>query len=108
MKKRDDKLPIVVKKFSLHGREGWFIQCLPPASRFKREKGGRVVRALVRHRSRRGGKSTWCEGAATVVAWSALSAHCEGDTCEYRFWLEVGEPKIEVAFILPIIMLVGR
>ncbi|RWL99923.1 hypothetical protein [Mesorhizobium sp.] len=34
-------------------------------------------------------KALWRDGAATVVAWSALSAHCEGETREYRFWFEV-------------------
>lgn len=73
MKKRDDKLPIVIKS--------------------SRYTGGKAVSASFVHWSVAEAvevaKVFWCEGAATVVAWSALSAHCEGDTCEYRFWLEV-------------------
>ncbi|RWG83216.1 hypothetical protein [Mesorhizobium sp.] len=34
-------------------------------------------------------KALWRDKAATVVAWSALSAHCEGETREYHFWFEV-------------------
>ncbi|RWA76254.1 hypothetical protein EN836_08365 [Mesorhizobium sp. M1C.F.Ca.ET.193.01.1.1] len=34
-------------------------------------------------------KALWPDEAATVVAWSALSAHCEGEALEYRFWFEV-------------------
>jgi hypothetical protein len=34
-------------------------------------------------------QALWDESAATVIAWCALSAYCDGDTPEYRFWFRV-------------------
>jgi hypothetical protein len=34
-------------------------------------------------------QALWGESAATAIAWCALSAHCDDDTQEYRFWFRV-------------------
>ncbi|MGX5804296.1 hypothetical protein ACWGS9_24045 [Bradyrhizobium sp. Arg314] len=34
-------------------------------------------------------KAFWGNEASTVIAWSALAAHCEGNMPEYGFWFEV-------------------
>ncbi|RRI07671.1 hypothetical protein EH240_00020 [Mesorhizobium tamadayense] len=89
MKKRAGGSPILIESSAFGGEKaGSSNACsmsfhsiakkaAAPRGQWSVTEGAEVARAL------------WRDGAATVVAWSALSAHCEGDTREYRFWFEV-------------------
>ncbi|RRI03091.1 hypothetical protein EH240_11000 [Mesorhizobium tamadayense] len=89
MKKRAGGLPIVTKSSRFRGGKADSFDTRPTSFGSTGNKAVAPCGQWSVAEAVEVAKVLWCDGAATVVAWSALSAHCEGDTREYRFWFEV-------------------
>ncbi|RRI02380.1 hypothetical protein EH240_13055 [Mesorhizobium tamadayense] len=89
MKKLADRSPIVIKNATLNGEKadssGTHSMSFGPTGNQTSEPLGEWPV----HEAAEDAKALWGESAVTAIAWCALSAHCYGDTQEYRFWFQV-------------------
>jgi len=89
MKTLADRSPIIIKNAILRGEKADLSgtrsmsfgptgkQTSAPLGEWSVDEAAEAAMAL------------WGESAVIAIAWCALSAHCDGDTQEYRFWFQV-------------------